>query len=370
MHTIVVSGVNLTEGGILSILEDCLRSLKLKHTSDNLKIIVLVNSKKLVSEYLNDFEIYEYPAVKTSWLKRIKFEYITSKEISKQFKPDLWISLHDMTPNVDCRYQVVYCHNPSPFYNLPLKEANLDFKFFLFNKFYKYLYGINIKKNKFAIVQQNWLREEFERRYNVKSIVAHPSIETTDNQTVSVKDIKKPFMFFYPSFPRLFKNFETLLKAAVKLSEKRSDFEVTITISGTENKYSRRLLNQFSKYPFIKFIGLQPRKKVFEIYNDCDCLVFPSKLETWGLPLSEFKHFGKPILAADLPYAKETIGDHNQVKFFGAENDVELANFMDLTIDNKLQFDENKQPDPDQPFFSNWDSLLTFLINSSKSNEV
>src|SRR4051812_5492817 len=116
--TIVVSGVNLTEGGILSILMDCLASLEQINKTLKARIIVLVNSQKLVKQYLGMFEVYEFPDVKPSWWRRLKFEYLDSKKLSENFKPNLWISLHDITPNVTCDYQVVYCHNPSPFYKL------------------------------------------------------------------------------------------------------------------------------------------------------------------------------------------------------------------------------------------------------------
>ncbi|MCX2432371.1 glycosyltransferase [Pedobacter sp. GR22-10] len=366
MQTIIISGVNLTEGGILSILQDLLKALKSIYIRNEMRIIVLVNSKQLVPEYLNDFEIYEYPHIKSSWLKRLRFEYIESMNISKKFNPDLWISLHDITPNVKCAYQVVYCHNPSPFYKLPIKDIGLDFTFSLFTKLYKYLYAINIRKNKFVIIQQNWLRKEFKRRYNVESIVAHPTnnvIDVYDKEMV----IKDSFMFFYPSFPRVFKNFETLLASAVELNKRKNNFVIVITISGKENKYSQKLFEKYSKYPFVKFIGLQKREEVFNLYRKADCLVFPSKLETWGLPLSEFKPYNKPIIASNLPYAKETIGDYNKVKFYNPDDPLELANYMELLIDNNLSFDENKVVQPEAPFFLNWNDLVKFLIESSKN---
>lgn len=52
-----------------------------------------------------------------------------------------------------------------------------------------------------------------------------------------------------------------------------------------------------------------------KLYNTSDCLIFPSKLETWGLPISEMKFFGKPILIADELYAKETVGGYDKVQF-------------------------------------------------------
>jgi len=367
MSVIVVSGVNLKEGGILSVLQDCLSSLKKINHQKEHSIIVLVHAKELVKEFDGFFEIVEYPLIKQSWRNRVNFEFVESKKISEQLKPDLWISLHDITPNVSCNYQVVYCHNPSPFYKLPLADIFTDYKFTLFNAFYSILYSINIKKNKYVIVQQNWLRHEFWKRYKVKTIVAYPQSDDGNIESkISETNTNGIYNFFFPSFPRVFKNFEIILKASVELLKKRQDFNLIITIDGSENVYSKNLFKHYAGYPNIKFIGLQPREKVFELYQSTDCLLFPSKLETWGLPLSEIKKFNKPVIASDLPYAHEAIGDYNKVRFFNPDDFMQLANFMNKSIDGKLTYDINKVPKPDFPFFNNWDNLLNFLMNDCK----
>ena len=85
-------------------------------------------------------------------------------------------------------------------------------------------------------------------------------------------------------------------------------------------------------------------------------------LETWGLPISEFKAFDKPMLLADLKYAHEALGDYELVKFFNPNDFTTLANYMNLLIDNELKFDTNKKIIPSDPFFKNWDELINFLL--------
>ena len=58
------------------------------------------------------------------------------------------------------------------------------------------------------------------------------------------------------------------------------------TISGNENKYAKQLLDKYKGISEIKFLGLLSREQVFTIYQQCDALIFPSKLETWGLPIT------------------------------------------------------------------------------------
>lgn len=367
MKKIVISAVNFNEGGPLSVLKDCLKAFEKIYKHQDLDITVFVHKIHLVREYTNDFKIIEYPLIKTSWFKRLYFEYYQCKEISKKIKPDLWIALHDMTPNVTCE-QVVYCHNPSPFYNLKFSDAFTDTTFFSFCLFYSFLYRINIKKNKYVVVQQQWLREEFERRYNVKTIVAYPDFIATEQLPMTKGEIKssgRKYLFFFPAFPRVAKNFETLLKAAKTLAFKRKDFELIITINGTENKYAQKIYADYRDIDQVKFIGSKTRDEVFNIYSDTDCLVFPSKLETWGLPISEFKIFNKPMLLSDMKYAHETAGNYQSVKFFDPDDAQQLSNYMELIIDNKLIFDVNKKTSPGDPYFNNWNELVKFLVKQT-----
>lgn len=140
------------------------------------------------------------------------------------------------------------------------------------------------------------------------------------------------------------------------------NFKVILTIDGTENKYSKYIFNKYSKIDNIEFIGLQTREKVFEIYSKSDCLIFPSKLETWGLPISEFKTFNKPILAVDLPYARETVGDYNKVKFFSLNNPKELAGYMQNVIDDCLEYDITQNIREAELSLSSWKELFEILL--------
>ena len=112
-----------------------------------------------------------------------------------------------MTPNVTAEVRAVYCQNPSPFYRLGAREAFTDWKFSLFTFFYGYLYAINLRRNDLVIVQQEWLRGEFRRRYRAPNIVvAHPrtpNLVIPAHQLEEDEQDKRPAVpFFYPAYPR------------------------------------------------------------------------------------------------------------------------------------------------------------------------
>lgn len=369
MKTIVVSAVNLINGGALNILNQCLSFLNQK--SDEYKIIALVNNKKLC--FYENIEYIEYTYPQKKYVYRLYFEYIHSYFISRKLKPYLWLSLHDVSPHVKSVKKAVYCHNPSPFYNIDFKSSTI--KSYLYTKLYKYLYMINIKGNDHVVVQQFWLKNEFVKMFNLKLdqvVVAYPS--TLDELGNNVMREKKEVTnvnttFFYPSFPREFKNFESICEASSILeSEGVRNFSVNLTIDGTENDYSRLIVDRFSHLSTINFVGCLSFDAVTSLYSQSDALIFPSKLETWGLPISEFSKYNKPMIIADLPYAHETASSSSFVSFFNPNKPSELALLMkDLINNNLLRFHEVKQKDIIHPFADSWGSLFDILLSSQQN---
>lgn len=359
MKTIVISAINIFEGGPLTILKECLSYLN-----------NLPKTEYSIVAYVHDRNILHYPNIKMIELKksrrnyiyRLYYEYIWFYFQSKKMNIYLWLSLHDITPNVKSQIRAVYCHNSSPFYSIKYKEFILEPKFGFFNFFYRWIYKINLNKNTYIIVQQDWLRNKFKNQLNAKPeiIVSNPNIEEKnfqDNEG-SPNEIKQ---FFYPSLARVFKNFECLCEAASILNSKNLKFKVILTINGSENKYSRYLYEKYCTIPQIHFIGKITREEVFKIYKKIDTLVFPSKLETWGLPITEAKSFKKSILASDIPYSKETVGDYKNVSFFNPDSPLELADLMESIIKENIKYDGNKKITPRMPYANNWQGMFNLL---------
>ncbi len=359
---IVVSAINLTEAGPLTVLEECLQSLSADF-SDAYNIIALVHKKNVLKANENII-FYEFPAAKKSWILRIYYEYFYFRYFSKKMNPYLWLSLHDITPNVYAQKLAVYCHNPSPFYKLSFSEAVLDPKFALFNSFYQWLYRINLKKNNYVIVQQEWIRERFKKIFGVNNIiVAYPSVSASAEMPGIIPEKIGKKTFFYPAFPRVFKNFDVICEAASILVNKGiDDFFVYLTIDGTENSYARSLVRKFGHIKQLKFLGRLSREKVGEYYKNTDCLIFPSKLETWGMPITEFKKYSKPIMLSDLEYAHETLGDYEKAKFFDPYDPNELSRLMNEFMKNTLVFDKVEGKNIEPPFAANWRELFNLLL--------
>ena len=232
----------------------------------------------------------------------------------------------------------------------------------MFSFFYKYLYRINIKSASAIIVQQDWIRKKFLEMYPVKSVmVARPDFEIDYTFEKTDKSNEKK-VFIFPAYPRFFKNYEVICEA-VKLLDKY-DFEVFFTLDGSENQYAKDIYKKYGALKQIKWLGLIDRNRVFEIYNKSDCLIFPSQLETWGLPISEYKLTGKPIILSDLPYAYETLGCYEKCIFFDSTNSKELAKYMESIILEKEIYTPQYFEKFEEPYFECWGELLEYILKN------
>lgn len=361
--TLVISAISLRSGGTLSILKDCLLELSDEKYA-HLSVYALVKDRSLIPVTNTRINFIELDGT-GSYLKRLFYEYYYFKKLSRTLKPDVWLSLHDITPNVTAGLRAVYCHNPAPFYNPTWKNIMVEPLFFFFNTLYGYLYRINIHKNDYVIVQQDWLRQEFSRLFSLpgkKLIVAHPRVSYP---IISTEKRPAKAIFIYPALPRFFKNFELIGEAIMLLQKKGiTDFEVILTITGKENMYARRIMKNYGHLKNLRFLGEQPREKIFELYAQASCLLFPSKLETWGLPISEFKQTGKPILLSDLPYAHETLGDYPLATFFNLASPENLASKMESVILGEQVGSPARAAKIEQPMTENWEQLFRILLSA------
>lgn len=367
MKTIVVSAVNIRKGGTLTILRDCLSYLSSLAQSGTYRVVALVHKKELAC--YPGIEYIEMSNTIKGWGRRLWCEYVTMHRRSLRLAPVyLWLSLHDTTPRVKADRQAVYCQTSFPFLKWKWQDLRFDYKIVLFALFTRFAYRVNIHRNKYLIVQAEWLRRGFSQLFELPAetfIVAPPSI----NQPQAIPSIKKEdkaYRFVYAATPDCHKNFETLCRAAELLEQEvgKGRFKVTLTISGQENKYAQWLYAQWGKVDSLDFAGFMTRRQLYETYAQVDCLVFPSRVETWGLPVSEYASFGKPMLLADLPYAHETAAGSKQTAYFPPTDAEALKEKMKRLVAGDTSFlSAVPQKTPQAPMASSWKELFDLLLS-------
>jgi glycosyltransferase involved in cell wall biosynthesis len=228
--------------------------------------------------------------------------------------------------------------------------------------FYAVLYRVNLSKNDYVIVQQQWIRDVFVKEYGCRPgrvVVAYPSARAGNSQWAPARHAGESATIIYPAYPRSFKNVEVVLAAMRRLTD--VPLRLVLTLDGTENRYAARLRKRFGDLGGVTWAGFLPHDRLMELFSSVDAMVFPSKLESWGLPLSEFRLSGKPIFAADLPYARENLSGYTRASFFNPDDADALSERIRAFV-MRNEFEAMPTPAaPAPPFARNWHELLTIL---------
>lgn len=364
MH-IVLSAINIYQSGMLTIARDFLAQLCQSDAfaRGDLQVTMFCHRAELYRDLQRpNVTLIEKPRSRQSWGIRLFYEYGYFWFWSLKQPVDLWVSLHDVSPNVRATRRVVYCHNPMPFYRGNI-SARHDLKLKVFQWLYTFNYRTNLHKNWRIIVQQQWMRDAFVQTYGcdpTKIIVSTPQTAMNALPPAPAPTTSAAPVLVYPTFPRPYKNYEVLLDAMRTLSD--TPLRLVLTVAPEMNAYARMLVAKYGDLPNVTFVGFQTRAQVETQYAEAAAMVFPSKSETWGLPMSEFQPYGKPIFAADLPYAKETLSGYDHAVFLPPD-DVQawaaaLRNFAQTGQFHPTRVETHYQP----PFAPDWPSLIAQIL--------
>jgi glycosyltransferase involved in cell wall biosynthesis len=296
--------------------------------------------KDMENEYLFVLSVYEleetehikvlnFPWVKKSPLHRLYFDHVIAPKLVKQYNVDKVLSLQNIELPHAGVPQIVYEHNALPFAEYKFKPWEA-FRPWYSQQILGRMMKRSIRHAEKVMVQTNWMKDEIVRQCRIPARrveVKFPPVEMLPTRPYHL-DEEKP-LFFYPANASAYKNHRTFLKACELLQEQGyENYEVIWTVTGEENDGIRAIRKTAEeKHLPIRFTGPLPRQELFELYSR-SILVFPSYIETIGLPLLEARSANAYILAADCLYARDIVGDYERAEFFGALDAVELSGRM------------------------------------------
>ena len=180
---------------------------------------------------------------------------------------------------------------------------------------------------------------------------------------------KAAYTFFCPSSPDCYKNFEVVCEAArlLELEIGRRRFRLECTVRGEDNKYGWWLKSNWDHVDSVHFAGWQSPSKLWGWYEAADCLVYTSRAEAWGRPISEFATTGKPMLLPNLPYARETAAGSPKVAFFPIHDSAALKEEMKALV---LGSESRLAPAPyhrlEDPKVYDWEELFRLVLPATQ----
>ena len=330
---ILVYDVAAESGGAVTVLQSFYEEFK--KDRENEYLFVLSVYKLPRTEHI---QTLNFPWVKKSPLHRLYFDHFVAHKLVRQHRIEKDLSLQNIELPHAGVPQIVYEHNALPFAEYKFKPWEA-FRPWITQQILGRMMKKSIRRAEKVMVQTNWMKEAIVRQCRIpasKVEVRFPPVRMLKTASYRL-DEQRP-VFFYPANASAYKNHRTFLTACKLLQEKgRQDYEVIWTVTGEENEGIRGIKKEAEERRLpVRFQGTMSRRALFDLYAS-SVLVFPSYIETIGLPLLEARSAGAWILAADCLYARDLVGDYDRAAFFKTFDSGELSRMMERWIPGKTK---------------------------------
>jgi glycosyltransferase involved in cell wall biosynthesis len=277
-----------------------------------------------------NIRVLSFPWVKKSWLHRLWFDHVTAPGLLKKHAIDRVFSLQNTAVPHTRVSQTVFLHQSLPFTAYRFRFSESKISWIYQNVISKVIYR-SLKKAEKIIVQTQWIKRAIMETCGIHGdkIEVSPPPPPALGARKFADTAGNRRNFLYPAIPVFYKNHRLILQACEILKEKGfSDFSVRFTISGDENTFSRDLKAQAAaKNLPVVFGGPLPQDKLFDAYTN-SVLLFPSYVETFGLPLLEARTAGTYVLASDCPFSREILEGYDRAALFDPFDAEALAKRM------------------------------------------
>ncbi|MGR5220960.1 glycosyltransferase [Vibrio parahaemolyticus] len=282
---IIINMSSAREGGARTIANSYLRYLINNKTKND---YLVLGPKWIESFNFPDNMIYREE--NHSGLSAILFSSLLILKYWYKFKAKKIVSFSNVNVLINCCERITYFHQFKVFTKVELKSL---------------IYSVLIRlqtKSKF-IVQTNLVKTKLAEKFNIpesRILVSWPGIDLPQfdksyhNENIArLVQIGKTFIVPYYDISSEHKNFDAIFQ--------RGDYFLSrgITVLITSDYHKKYAHKAF------KFIGKQSKRDLFYIYENCDAMLFPSKVETIGLPIFEFSTFNKPVFVGNYDYVIE-----------------------------------------------------------------
>ena len=368
--TIIVNATAAHSSGALSILKQFITNIP--KGSEELYYIFTNPEIKLTT----DSKYVEFIPIDTNrWHKRIIWDALGIKKWIKRnhLKPSLIISLQNTGVNLNKSIpQLIYYHQLLPLSNHSWNIKKKDeFILFVYKHFYSLFVSLYKHEKTHFVVQIPSTKKAFLEKFNVSENHIHvippevPSITLNNIDKITFGDNK--IHFIYPATLFVYKNHQILLQALhILKTEDYATFE-KIKIHFTINKDDLAPFNNhYEIEEAICFEGTIPFKQLIAYYHSMNALLFPSYIESFGLPLLEAAYTGIPIIASDLPYVHDVVGEYSGTTYVDYKDAYAWANAIKTACYSNERFKSFTYPTEN----GNWKNFFDLVEKLKINNHV
>jgi glycosyltransferase involved in cell wall biosynthesis len=313
VNYIAVNATALDKSGALTILKQFIN-----HASQDSRYhFFCFVPKNLHLDNSENITFIEIP--KMYWFKRILWDSFGFRKYLHihDIKPVKVISLQNTSINISID-QIIYLHQPLPFSSIKWSLFKKDqFKLFLYKHFYKFFILLFSNENTIFVVQTEWMKSalcsmsnvDSDRVYIIKPDINLPIIEFNQKPHI---DADGYHTIIYPATPLFYKNHQVILDALkiMQVKNKINKIVFQVTFKAEEYPTFTKQVKELDLVSHIDYLGTISYDELIEKYMASSIVLFPSYVETFGLPLAEGATLRKPVLCSDLPFSRDVLNGY------------------------------------------------------------
>ncbi len=287
---VLVDAIYIHSYGGASILQAFINGLNTFNLSNKKNIYILLDDRIDLNQ-LNGIDSFTIKKIKASHFNRRKAYKAIYNKIEKV------ICLSNVPPPIRINKRVyIYFHNLL----LLKRKINFSSLFFLFTSLIKMLYIKFYNSNRYSwIVQTIYMKKELERKLKVQSkmIDVLPIYEVEDINSQKKDFQNKELKFLCVTSNAKHKNLTRLISSFLK-SNFINQEKVTLLLTIDGKNFTNGNLK-------VQYLGYLNRDDMIRAYSESQYLIFPSFIESFGLPILEAIKSGSNVLISNIKSLKE-----------------------------------------------------------------
>lgn len=287
---ILIDAVFIHTGGGKSLLDYLVSELK----KTNAQVFYLLDQRYKPQFPVETFDNIEFV---DGFFNRCKFYKKNGNRFRKIF------CLGNIPPHIRLKNieTIVYLHSAS--YLEPVIQTTIKQKATQYIK--NLIFNVLVKNAQLWMVQTEYMSNLLKLKYNFpeNKVKILPFFKTLEKDFVTDK---KRYSFFYPGTAEPHKNHKRLIDAFCLFHDQYKIGELYLTVEERfKDVFDYIEFKKINSYPIYNLGYISDKKNMAELYSKSEYLVFPSLMESFGLPLIEATEFNCKILAANLTYVTQ-----------------------------------------------------------------
>jgi glycosyltransferase involved in cell wall biosynthesis len=279
---------------------------------------------------------WKFPPVYTGYIKSwLLGKNVFVDGILAKYNLDALYPVHDFPVKTRTKTRLVswyadlqHKHYPEFFSLRKILERNARFRFMLNNSRYLVVSSQSVA---------NDVRKFFRTGKDLKLIIFHfVSVTDVFNQLDIIElrqkyNLPEKYYIISNQFHK-HKNHKVILKALVRLKEKKQDIHFAMTgrfPDASHSPYMQELHSIIDEYhlaPHLSFLGIIPRNEQLFLMKHSQAVLQPSLFEGWSTVIEDAISLQVPVIASSLPVNIEQLGASGY--YFEAQDDNKLAGIL------------------------------------------